>query len=159
MADTIPDLWPTSELESAVLTPIAILRTQATLLGQKTQGLLRGDVRVTNEKGKLLLNFDVVAPAVNNYRFTLLSVRHPRGASYPATLYTQTFVTLEKVSASKGAYVPDSETAYTDQQFIALVQEVLQAPETIARLQSLIVRSNSEAMRKQSVLRLRRMKT
>lgn len=149
MADTIPDLWLSSELKTTVLTPIAILRTQANLLGQKTQGLLVGDVRVTSgEKGQVILSFDVIAPALNSYRYNLLSVRHTKDASYPAAISAQIFITPEKInnmSVLKGIGL-GSETAYSDRQFIALVQEVLQAQETVARLQSLIVRSNEEVV-------------
>ena len=38
----------------------------------------------------------------------------------------------------------DSEAAYSEKEFISIVQKVLQAPETIAFMQSLIVRSNEE---------------
>jgi len=152
MANTIPDLWPTYGLETDVLTPIAILRTQSTLLRQKTQGLLVGEVRVTtSEFGQSILSFDIVAPAINNYRYRLLSVQHTKEAIYPATVSAQGFRITENVAAffplsgSRTVVKPvDSKSAYSDKQFIDIVQEVLKAPETLALLQSLIVRSNEE---------------
>ena len=154
MADTIPNLWLSSELQPTVLTPIAILRTQASFLGQETQGLLRGDVRVTEgEKGQRILSFDVLAPAVNNYRYTLLSVQHEQEASYPAVISSQGLTITETVrsvlpfgSERDITRTVSKKTAYSERQFINIVQEVLQAPETIARLQSLIVRSNEETV-------------
>ena len=153
MADTIPDLWPTSELKSAVLTPIVILRTQATLLGQKTQGLLMGDVRVTtSEKGQLTLSFTVIAPAVNNYRYNLLSVQHTVDASYPAKISADGLTNIETIPSifpmgdRKVTTSVSCKTAYSEREFIRIVQEVLQAPATIAKLQSLIVRSNEETV-------------
>jgi hypothetical protein len=154
MADTIPNLWLSSELQPTVLTPIAILRTQASFLGQETQGLLRGDVRVTEgEKGQRTLSFDVMAPAINNYRYTLLSVQHEQKDIYPAVISAQG-LTVTETARSVFPLIPEREitttipkkTAYSERQFINIVQEVLRAPETIARLQSLIVRSNEETV-------------
>ncbi len=84
MTDTIPDLWPTAALKTTVLTPIAILRTQATCLSQKTQGLLVGDVTVTAaENGQNQVSLFVVVPALNNYRHRLMTVQYRREATCP----------------------------------------------------------------------------
>ncbi len=152
MADTIPNLWSTADLKVSILTPIAILRTQATLLSQTTQRLLVGEVRTTtSDKGELIIDFDVVVPALNNYRHTLLTVKHTKTENYPATVFARGLSRTVKVSNSllfssseyETRSVP-SKTAYSDKEFISIMSEALKAPETIAKLQSLIIRSNEE---------------
>ena len=103
--DTIPDLWPTNALKMNVLTPVAILRTQATRLGQKTGGVLVGDVTVTTgQNNQVVLGLELIVPALNNYRYRLLSVRHAQDAIYPAEVSAKRLervVTLPDATLSK----------------------------------------------------------
>ena len=152
MADTIPDLWPGAALKSIVLSPVAILRTQATLLGQKTQGLLIAEVTTTTgENGHVELGLELIVPALHNFRYRLLQVRHERDTIYPADIfatgltYQETRKNLiplyEETTVTR---TTPNKTAYSDDGFIKIIQEVLQAKETVAMLQSLIARSNEE---------------
>jgi hypothetical protein len=150
MAATIPDLWPTSALKIDILTPIAILRSQATRLSQKTQGLLVAETTVTTgSNNQIMLGLEVVAPALNNHRQRLLSVQYTKDEIYPARVsargfrITETTRSTSLLSADKTITKSvDEKTAYSDNEFIKIVQEALQAPETVALLQSLIARSN-----------------
>lgn len=149
--DTIPDLWPTAALKVDVRTPVAILRTQATRLGQRTQGLLIGEVTITTgENNQVVLGLEVIVPALNNYRYRLLSVQHAQDAIFPAKVSANGFkidVTefgmLLQNSRTVTKHV-NTKTAYSEGDFIDIVHEALQAPETTALMQSLIVRSNEE---------------
>src|SRR5260221_6227988 len=150
MVDAIPDLWPTAALKTDVLTPIAILRTQATRLSQKTQGLVVSEVTVTTgENDQVILGLEVIAPALNNYRYRLLSVQYGTGEIYPVRVsarvlrITETVRSLLPYQADQKIEKPvEQKMAHSDNEFIRIVTEVLQAPETVALLQSLIVRSN-----------------
>ena len=157
--DTIPDLWPSAALKMNVLTPVAILRTQATRLGQRTGGVLVGEVTVvTGENKQVVLSLELIVPALNNYRYRLLSVRHAQDAIYPAEVSAKSLKSSVTLPVPKSvamfpdsfpSYTPntiitDAETAYSEKEFISIVQKALRAPETIAFMQSLIVRSNEE---------------
>lgn len=69
------DLWPANIAESNLVTPVAILREQGALLGEKTRQLVRCEVD-TQAVGTLLVHhFNVVAPTLN-YRYELFTAQH-----------------------------------------------------------------------------------
>ena len=78
MAD---DLWPVDIAESDMVTPVAILREQAALLGDKTKQLVTGEVTTQVPSTALGIatpfvhSFAVVAPTLS-YRYELLQVTH-----------------------------------------------------------------------------------
>jgi hypothetical protein len=75
------DLWPELNLASAV-TPLSILREQATLLGKRTRGVLKGEVETWSAGGRITHSFNIVVPSLGGYKSTLFSVYHfPTG--YP----------------------------------------------------------------------------
>lgn len=71
----IEDLWPDLGA-SAIVTPAAILKTQATALSQKTKGLLQGEVTTWANSGSIYHRFNLLVPALDNYRYGLLAVHH-----------------------------------------------------------------------------------
>ena len=71
------DLWPSDLGLGTVVTPVSILRTQAKLLGERTQGLLDGEVKTSVQGGDVYHDLNVVVPALGNYRYRLLRVHHP----------------------------------------------------------------------------------
>jgi hypothetical protein len=76
MAQPIPDLWPEIE-QTQVVPPVAILREQAALLGQKTNYLLQGRVQTTVDlHGRFVHSFYIVAPALDDYTYKLFEVKH-----------------------------------------------------------------------------------
>lgn len=60
-----------------VVTPVSVLRTQAKLLGERTRGLLEGEVKTFTQGGYVYHDLNVVVPALDNYRYRLLRVHHP----------------------------------------------------------------------------------
>jgi hypothetical protein len=82
MSSSIPNLWPTDLAPTVERTPLAILKEQAAQLGAQTKNLLEG--RVDTETSPVPLGQDrsffhtlnVVAPALGNYTYRLLGVRH-----------------------------------------------------------------------------------
>ena len=80
----IVDLWPDKIKVEKLITPVTILRQQASLLGKKTKGIVQGEIE--DGKGGFSLNlfnytFYIVAPALNNYRYRLFNI------SYEVSLY------------------------------------------------------------------------
>ena len=66
--------------DTQVRTPVSYLREQATALREATEGILVGDVRqfdVQSRNPQLGFSLMIVAPALNNYRYRVLSIRQP----------------------------------------------------------------------------------
>ena len=82
--ETEIDLWP--DLNSVgILTPAAILKTQAGMLSKKTNGRLQGLVETYSLRGEIYHQLFVVVPALENYRYSLLTVHHSP-TLYPVTV-------------------------------------------------------------------------
>jgi len=75
----VDDLWP-EKLESAkIRPPVAILKEQASLLGQKTKNVVEGavsEVFTVDEEETMEYSFNLVAPALGGYRYRLFTMRH-----------------------------------------------------------------------------------
>jgi hypothetical protein len=69
------DLWPADVETSTIVPPLAILRRQAAALGERTQGLLEGQVETFTKGDEFTQVFYVVAPSLD-YRYKLFEVRH-----------------------------------------------------------------------------------
>ena len=131
MTAKIPNLWP-EELTETVLTPAAILKAQATNLGEQTKGVLEAEVSRREESTKegqtiIIYDFDVIAPALNGYRKTILQVNHAKDAIYPVYI------------KSLGTGIPQ---AANDQRFLEVLGSHLQSQSIVSLLQTLIARSN-----------------
>ena len=78
------DLWALDLKPADIRTPVAILKEQAAVLGQRTSNLLEARVDVeTTFHGEFLLGFVIVVPGLNFYEYKLFQVEHGVG-QYPA---------------------------------------------------------------------------
>ena len=78
------DLWGELPPTSNLRTPAVILREQAELLSQKTEGLLTA--RITTPKGRdFVYKFVMIAPTLANYSYSVLQVQHEIGF-YPLSM-------------------------------------------------------------------------
>jgi len=138
------DLWPKGIFEETVITPLAIMKKQASLIGQKTQNLLEGAVisrPLTSEeagrfrmevqdeidlgKGQLVLHrFVLVAPALGDLRHTLFSAVHS--------------LELYPVAVNKTQY-----NCLSEEKFVKALAEILQSKETKSIIQSMISQSKA----------------
>jgi hypothetical protein len=83
MANT-DDLWPANIADSRLTTPVAILKEQAALLGEKTKQLVTGEVS-THVLGPMFIHsFCIVAPTIK-YRYELFTAAHAI-SFYPLTV-------------------------------------------------------------------------
>jgi hypothetical protein len=57
-------------------TPKAILREQADILNHHTSAVVVAEVADESDSSYLKCSLDLVAPTLNNYRYTVLAVRH-----------------------------------------------------------------------------------
>jgi len=128
------NLWPDVESES-VLTPVAILREQADLLGQKTKNVVTA--RVTGGQASLygvmtskgfVYTLSLVAPALDNYAYDILRVRHGMQI-YPVQV--SDLVRNKELQAA------------TEEEFLAALGEVLGSPEVKNVIQVLLSQSDA----------------
>lgn len=153
MPATIPDLWP-DDIRVDVLTPLTILRTQASLLSSKTQGTLLAQVMTTTTDEWVQYQLDLIAPLLERYRVSLLTARHQLGEAYPVMVTARAFVPKSQAQGEGTPprarlltdSSPDHRVAATQEEFIDLVREVLRSSTTRSRIQSLIARSNDTQM-------------
>lgn len=68
-----------------IRTPSQVLDEQAQLLHEATRGVITGDVRTQQQGDRILVQFRVLVPSLNNYRLDLFYIRQSAG-QYPATL-------------------------------------------------------------------------
>jgi hypothetical protein len=88
MSDEIEDLWGELPTER-IATPVAVLRRQATLLNEKTSGLLGGRLgsepaTMAGEKG-IFNRFYITAPSLSNFSVEILRLFTPT-VLYPCYL-------------------------------------------------------------------------
>jgi hypothetical protein len=83
----VPNLWP--ELKPRIeATPLGILREQKELLHRQTSGLLEAEIVTRADRDFFHHSFNVVAPALGDYRIPLLLISHPL-ALYPVNIETE----------------------------------------------------------------------
>lgn len=124
------DLWPSDLGVSDVITPVTVLREQASLLGKKTKNLIEGKVELSESGGnKFVYVLYLVAPALKNYRYRLLRVE------YPVEFYP---VTIVFDAHNKGGY-----TAKDYDDFVKKLGEVLSHEKTKAVIKGLLSQSQS----------------
>ncbi len=86
---TTPNLWGDLGEIKRIQTPKSVLQEQADYLNQATSGVIRAEIDDRTQGELLQFDLSLVAPALNNYRYTLLSVRH-YVLPYPLEILDQT---------------------------------------------------------------------
>lgn len=128
---TTKNLWGELPLTEVLRTPAVILREQATLLTEMTNGLLEGEVvswKVESEN-PFCLRLSIIAPALDGYRFSVLDSYHSI-LLYPIIVY-------DKVIDRR--FVCENESNFLD-----VVQHILSSKNVHAAITSLISQSKSE---------------
>ena len=160
MSSTIPDLW-SDDIKMDVLSPLVILRSQASLLGRKTQGILKGEVVTVTSDVLVQHLLDLIAPVLDQYRATLLTATHQQNKVYPVRVAAQCLAPKTKpmsldeqlainkgkmwtaiLSFRPGELPPNQREAFTQEEFIELVRRVFHSGEVRSLIQSLVARSN-----------------
>lgn len=125
-ATTATNLWGNLPESTEIKPPLVFLREQASILGQLTSNVLQGDVQVSKDGSTIAATLDIVAPALDNYRFRIVSISH--GISfYP--------VTLTWHLNNRSHVCPD------EKEFLRLLQTYLSSPETHKIIGSLVAQS------------------
>jgi hypothetical protein len=110
------------------------LKEQAGYLMAKTKNVLSAEVRTRQDKGQIEQNFYIVAPALNNYRYKLLSVIHDV-LYYPLTVSSQIH----------GEFEGQMEiTVESEDDFMKAIHTIFQHPDTARIISSLLSQSLEE---------------
>lgn len=84
------NMWGEIEIPANQRTPTAILREQAAILSQLTRGTLVASLeQLPASNNTLAYNFVLTTPAIEHYRFTILTVQYSI-TIYPLTLTDRT---------------------------------------------------------------------
>jgi hypothetical protein len=128
-------LWPDDFGTSEVMPPVAILRQQAYLLGQKTRNVLEGAVVLqTNPSGGnayLEETFYIHAPFLGGYRYHLFHVNHKAIPIYPLTIYS-------------GEKLQEPIKVADEEEFREALRDIFASEATRKVVQSLLAQSLSE---------------
>jgi hypothetical protein len=147
---TIPDLW-SDDIKVDVVQPVVILRTQAGLLEKKTRGVLRSEVTTTRSPSGEVLGLDLLAPALNGYRKTLLTAAHAADMIYPLLVTSEALRALNRsphtppgaISMMADLLLKNHEKEVSSQdEFIDTVRTILRSGYVRALISSLIAKSN-----------------
>jgi hypothetical protein len=82
------DLWPEGRFQTELVTPLSILKRQASLLGEKTSQLVTAQVLTMSPASNQLTHyFRLVVPPLDNYNYELFQVSHKIEELYPVMGY------------------------------------------------------------------------
>ena len=151
----VEDLWP-EKLESAkIRPPVAILKEQASLLGQKTKNVVEGAVSEVftgdeDEEETMEYSFNLVAPALGGYRYRLFTMRHDI-RMYPLIIKMEEEI-FQEVNPGK----PEKESVQdkllrlnhrakvdTEAEFLALLKKIFAATKTRQIIAAILAQSTS----------------
>ena len=120
MPDQIQDFWPENIGQTNIVTPVSLLKQEASYLGPKTKQLVKAEVSTSNSGNNFVHSFNLVVPGLSNYKYQLFQVQHP------ITLYPATIIWYQ------GYSVPDQGA------FIAKLQEILASADTKRIVEALL---------------------
>jgi hypothetical protein len=114
------DLWPTDIINPRLRAPITILKEQAVLLQQKTNGVIhaqvnrmRSESQLTKENGKFLYEFLIIAPSLLDFQYRLFTISHEIEL-YPITIETDKIISRELGNDNNDPIVVKSEPEYIE---------------------------------------------
>lgn len=155
----VDDLWP-EELESAkIRPPVAILKEQASLLGQKTKNVVEGAVSEVftvdeDEEKTMEYSFNLVAPALGGYRYRLFTMSHDI-RMYPLIITMEREIFQEvnpETSGKMSVSVSVSDRLLrlrnqakvdTEAEFLALLKKIFAATKTRQIIAAILAQSTS----------------
>ncbi len=163
MSEPTRNLWPATKIN--VLSPIAILRQQATYLREATQGILEAEVAVVKGEPWTITSFWIIAPALDRYRFELFKIAHNATDPYPVQISCAGLTSIDRnilrrflvlntefdtpFTVSNPEDEPDDPitdtilvVASSQDDFMMILEKILASTRTQRTLHSLIARTN-----------------
>lgn len=145
------DLWGDDFVNVSVKAPVVILREQASLLGQKTKGLILGKVSAnrTDSSDRLSYSFSLVVPTLDNYNYGLFSINHPVTELYPVLFNFDTEIADAVPPSQK---IPNLHTPFwtasaaSEIEFENILSQILKSEKTRKVLSSLLAQVSEPAI-------------
>lgn len=130
------NLWPEDIAVTDAVAPVSILKEQASLLGERTKNLIEGsvspsfrDLGLILRKDRFSYDFDVVAPALNGYRYRLFNISH--GVEfYP--------LTIDSAALNSPPFNVNNE-----EEFLKAIEAIFSSEKTKGIISSLIAQSRA----------------
>jgi hypothetical protein len=130
-------LWPSVVAKTTLRSPAAILKEQAGFLGQATQNVVRGEVRLKDRgMGELSYGFSLVAPALNNYRLELFEIVQDPLKIYPVTIRSSFLNELDLPFGS-------AWTAQDEGSLLSMLKQIFANGKVMEAVQALLAQSES----------------
>jgi hypothetical protein len=133
MAANQRDLWPAIPTPTNAGFPVTILREQAAILQNKTHGVVTAEVLsgtgvplTSGELGEQYIfhAFYLVAPLLENYRYRLFTVEHPKLEQMYPLLIKDSPVGEVKVDTEEG-FVEALRKIFTDDKTQKIIQALI----------------------------------
>jgi len=107
------DLWPSEIGYAEGKAPVTILKEQASLLGAKTENMIKAEVSYIKgssfmDQNGFAYDFTILAPLLEDYRYRLFTIKHDVEL-YPLKIYTDDEILGEISPAEKDKIVINSE--------------------------------------------------
>lgn len=138
------DLWPLDVKRLGLRTPETVLREQASLLKNKTNGIVLAglsEVEISNENAAFLIyHFFLIAPRLEDYRFRLFA------ASYNYDLYPVVFTLDEDLRQELKEQLGEWEeplTASEEEELESILRSIFHSKKTRLVIGSLLTQSEA----------------
>lgn len=151
MASKVENLWPMDiRATSKQLSPVAILKRQASLLGERTKNIVEAEVETkgADHQKKLQHWFYLVAPALDFYKYPLFRVEHSPTQFYPLSMSfivnDETSTKADRTRKFEGITSREQVAMLrvkSEAEFTAHLKTIFAADETKKVIQSLIDQS------------------
>lgn len=139
------DLWPGNiPSHSIIRTPVAILKEQASLLGDKTKNIVEAKVRASEglelPDGHFRYRFNILAPCLGSYTYHLFVIVHPIDF-YPVT-FEAGFAVVEDMAKNGSCEIDDVKLiAETEEQFMDILKAILATDKTRQVVEAILAQS------------------
>lgn len=133
----VESLWSIPETEN-IRAPLTIMKEQAAALTEQTRGSLVGSVETAEFGSGLKVNLAVHVPALNNYRYHVLTYTQPI-TMYPGRLTSE----VPGASLLNMYAPPQSIEVENEQEFLEALRRLLSSDEIKRLLSSLLVQANA----------------
>lgn len=139
------DLWPEKIGVVRYKSPVAILREQASLLGQKTRNIVTAEVSEGDNGGEWFSYFfHIVAPALGNYRYKLLSISHEISL-YPVEISVEDTI-FDEIDRRFKAFRENTDIQYivsnSEEEFIEVLRAIFGSKKCFQVITALLSQSD-----------------
>jgi len=138
------DLWPADISHSRMKAPVTILKEQALLLQDKTQGIIHAKVRRLNEipeqdhsqnNERFTYEFYLRAPAIGDYEYSLFNITHG------IELYPIEFTLDKEIKHEFNPLDTDMYVTRSERDFLELLRKIFSAKKTRKVIHAMLAQS------------------